>query len=154
MKRYLLLSLLALGACNSGNTDSKKGEEKLPATLVNNPHTADGMDATAAAEKPIMSFRDTVHDFGTIHENEQVQHDFEFTNTGKSPLLITGAAGSCGCTVPEYPHEPIPPGKTGILKVTFNSAGKQGHQEKSVTVNTNTLRSTELLFIKAEVLKK
>jgi hypothetical protein len=153
MKRYLLISLLALGACNSNNT-AGNSEGKLPASLVNNPHSANGLDTVAAGMKPTMDFKDTLHDFGQIHEGEQVEYDFPFTNNGKTPLIITSANGSCGCTVPDYPHDPIQPGKTEVLKVKFNSAGKSGHQEKSVTIHANTLRNVHMLFIKSEVLDK
>ena len=101
-----------------------------------------------------MEFTDTVHDFGTIHEREIVEYEFSFTNNGKTPLIINSAIGSCGCTVPSYPHDPLEPGKSGVMKVTFNSAGKSGHQEKSVTIHTNTLRGLHTLFIKAEIAKE
>ena len=153
MKRLLIISLLAFAACkNADNTNNNAN--KLPATLVNNPHTASGMDNVAAEMKPVMVFKDTLHDFGTIHEAEVVQYEFAFTNNGKSPLLITAATGSCGCTVPSYPHDPVAPGASAIMKVTFNSAGKSGHQEKSVAIRTNTVRGTEMLYIKADIAKK
>lgn len=153
MKRYLIISLLALAACGDGG---KKPEDdgKLSTSLVNNPHTASGMDTVAEGLKPTMDFKDTVHNFSTMHEDEVVQYEFSFTNNGKTPLIITDASGSCGCTVPEYPHDPLPPGKSGIMKVTFNSSGKSGHQEKSVTIHANTVRNIHMLFIKADVEKK
>lgn len=155
MKRYLIICMLGLGACSGSNT-GKTGNtaNKLPASLVSNPHTADGMDTVAAAMKPYMAFKDTLHDFGTMHEDEVVQYEFAFTNTGKTPLIINSASGSCGCTVPEYPRDPIEAGKSGIMKVTFNSRGKSGHQEKSVTIHTNTVKGIEMLYIKAEVSSK
>ncbi len=150
MKRISLLVLLFLVACKSNTDTNNKGQ--LPTSLVNNPRSANGVDNESAALKPTMDFADTLHDFGTIHQDEVVNYEFSFTNNGKSPLVISSAAGSCGCTVPQYPHDPVQPGKTAIMKVTFNSSGKQGHQEKSVTIHTNTLRSTHMLYIKGEVL--
>lgn len=150
-KHYLFIPLLALAACSS--SDSSKPTGGLSASLVNNPHTANGLDTAAAGMKPTLEFKDTLHEFGTIHENEVVQYDFNFTNTGKGPLIISSAAGSCGCTVPEYPHDPIPPGKSAVMKVTFNSSGKSGHQEKSVTIHTNTVRGVHMLYIKADIEK-
>ncbi|MCW3122564.1 MAG: hypothetical protein JWQ38_2056 [Flavipsychrobacter sp.] len=156
MKRILIISLLALAACN--NTDTKKDESndpnKIPANIVNNPHTAEGMDTVTAAMKPVMTFKDTLHNFGAMHEDEVVQYDFAFTNTGKSPLIISNAQASCGCTVPQYPHDPIAPGESGIMKVSFNSAGKFGHQEKSVAVHTNSTQGVLMLYIQADVAKK
>ena len=153
MKRYLIISLLALAACGDGGKKPDNNSQ-LPTTLVNNPHTANGMDTVAEGLKPTMEFKDTVHNFGTMHEDEVVQYEFSFTNNGKTPLIITDASGSCGCTVPDYPHDPLPPGKSGIMKVTFNSSGKSGHQEKSVTIHANTVRNIHMLFIKADVEKK
>jgi hypothetical protein len=153
MKRYLIISLLALAACNNANPPGN-GNGKLPTSLINNPHTANGMDTAAADIKPVMELKDTLYNFGAIHEGEVAQHEFTFTNTGKTPLLINSAAGSCGCTVPDYPHEPIAPGQSAILKVTFNSAGKTGHQEKSVSIQTNTLRSIHMIYIQADIIKQ
>jgi len=151
MKRYLLIiSLISLAACNNAPKPATTSNG-LPANLVNNPATANGVDNKALAEKPTMDFKDTVYNFGVVKEGETVEHDFTFTNNGKSPLIITGAAGSCGCTVPDYPHDPIDPGKTMDIKVTFNSTGKFGHQEKSVTIRTNTLNSIHMLYIKADM---
>ena len=156
MKRYLIISLLALAACNNGPVTSKVDDKNhLSASIVSNPLTANGMDTVAAARKPVMDFKtDTLHNFGAIHEGEKVSYDFAFTNTGKTPLIISGANGSCGCTVPEYPHDAVAPGASGIMKVTFNSAGKSGHQSKSVTIHTNTNKNIEMLYINAEVQKQ
>jgi outer membrane biosynthesis protein TonB len=153
MKRYIIIGLLALSACNSNNNTDKQEKEPLPATLVNNPHTASGVDDAAAAVKPVLSFKDTVFKFGTIHEAEVVKNDFEFTNTGKTPLIISSASATCGCTVAEYPREAIAPGKNGVIKVSFNSAGKSGTQQKTVILHTNTLRSVHMLYLQGEVVK-
>lgn len=148
MKRYVVISLLFLAACSNSETGHKSN---VPVALVSNPHTANGLDTVAAERKPTMTFKDTLHDFGTIHENEMVEYEFAFTNEGKTPLIISAAAGSCGCTVADYPKDPIEPGKSAAMKVTFNSTGKHGTQEKAVTIHTNTLRSTHMLFIKAYI---
>jgi hypothetical protein len=156
MKSCLVIALLVFAACNnnSSSTTATQDSTKLSADIVSNPHTAGGVDATAAAMKPVLQFKDTIHHFGTIHEEEVVNHEFTFTNTGKSPLVITSATGSCGCTVPEYPHDPIAPGQTGYIKVTFNSAGKSGHQFKTVMLHANTVRNVHMLYIESEVMKK
>jgi len=150
MKIQALLCLMLFVSCNSQPEPEDKG--KLAAALVNNPHTANGLDTISAARKPTLDFVDTVHEFGKIKEGEIVSYEFQFVNNGKTPLLIAGATGSCGCTVPEYPHDPVQPGKSGKMKVIFKSAGKPGHQEKSVVIHDNTLRGTHMLYIKAEVL--
>jgi hypothetical protein len=93
-------------------------------------------------------------DFGTINEGEKVTHQFVFKNTGKSDLLISNASASCGCTVPTWPKEPIKPGAEAMLDVTFNSEGKPGHVEKTVTVTANTRPVETIVLIKGEVTPK
>ena len=153
MKYILIVSVLFFAACNN-NPAPADNSGRIPANLVNNPRTANGLDTVAAARKPTMDFKDTVHNFGSMHQDETVQYEFAFTNNGKTPLIITSATGSCGCTVADYPRDPLPAGQSAIMKVTFNSTGKRGHQEKSVTINTNTLRNIHMLFIKADVEEK
>src|SRR5207302_3236285 len=80
---------------------------------------------------------DSVYNFGRVTEGEKVEYSFRFRNTGKKPLVITNTSASCGCTVPEKPEKPILPGETGFIKVVFNSKGKAGHNEKTVTVISN-----------------
>ncbi len=153
MKRYLILGLVVLAACGETKKETDTNPDKLSTNLVSNPHTASGLDTVAAGMKPVMVFTDTTHSFGKIQEGEVVSHEFNFTNTGKTPLVISSASGSCGCTVPEYPKDPILPNQSASLKVTFNSAGKSGHQEKSVTLTTNTIEGRRMLYIQAEVEK-
>lgn len=151
-KLFVFCCSLFLVACGSQSSDSSEG--KVSASLVNNPASASGMDTVAAAQKPVLAFADTLHNFGSIKEGEMVSYEFSFTNNGKTPLIITSASGSCGCTVPEYPKDPLLPGQSASLKVTFNSAGKPGHQEKSVTIVANTVRNIHMLYIQAEVQKQ
>jgi hypothetical protein len=114
-----------------------------------------------SADKPLkenevskLSFEKVEHDFGTIKEGEIVQHIFKFKNSGNSPLVITNASGTCGCTVPEWPKEPIAPGKSGEIKVSFNSKGKSGVEEKEVYVMANTIPNKTTVRIKSLVLSK
>lgn len=142
---------LLLAACGNSGAD-KKQKNGLSTSLINNPRTADGTTAAAMADMPTMDFADTSHDFGTMHEGEMSDYDFHFTNHGKQPLLIASAVGSCGCTASDYPHEPVAPGKSGIIHVRFNSAGKFGHQNKSVSIQTNSNKGLHLLTITTEVI--
>lgn len=105
-------------------------------------------------KEPVMTFEEKEFDFGVIKEGEKVEHVFTFKNTGESDLVITDAKGSCGCTVPDYKKEPIKPGETSTMKVTFDSTGKPGPQQKTVTIATNTATGSELLTIKANVTAK
>jgi hypothetical protein len=96
-------------------------------------------------------FEESEFDFGTSKEGAIVEHVFKFTNTGNAPLVIQNAAGSCGCTVPEPPKEPIAPGATGEIKVKFDSRGKVGVQNKTVTITANTNPETTLIALKGTV---
>lgn len=92
--------------------------------------------------------------FDTINEGEKVEHTFRIKNSGTKNLIIANAFGSCGCTVPEYPKEPVEPGKIVPIKVTFNSAGKQHEQSKIITLMCNTETRNEKLYIKGYVRPK
>jgi hypothetical protein len=122
--------------------DTKK--DGITANMVTNSASADGTADVPVSE---IKFEKDTFNFGEVLEGEKVSHSFVFTNTGDNELLISNARGSCGCTVPEWPKEPIAPGKTGKIDVVFNSEGKPGNAIKSVTVNTNTEPATHQLFI-------
>ncbi len=106
------------------------------------------------AKSPVMTFESREHDFGLINGTDKVEYTFNFKNTGSSDLLISNAVGSCGCTIPEYPKEPIQSGKSGKIKVIFNPSGKSGQQQKTVTITTNSASGQELLTIKAAITSK
>lgn len=108
----------------------------------------------ADGKYPFMTFNKKEHDFGVINEGAKVETTFTFTNTGEADLIIANASGSCGCTVPEFPKEPIKPGKTGKMKVSFDSNGKPGMQQKSVNITANTASGKDVLTIKANVTPK
>ena len=101
-----------------------------------------------------MTFAELEHDFGVINEGDVVETTFAFKNTGESELIITNARGSCGCTIPEWPKEPIGIGESGEIKVKFNSNGKPNNQRKTVTLTTNTSQGKETVIIKAQVTPK
>ena len=106
----------------------------------------------AQDKKAEISFKKTTHDFGTFAEElGNVTTEFEFTNTGNAPLLITRTAASCGCTTPEYPREPIAPGKSGVIKVTYSAKGRPGVFQKTVYVFANTDPEKSTLIIKGKV---
>ena len=100
---------------------------------------------------PDFKFTQTAHDFGNINEGDVVEHTFTFTNAGQAPLIISSATGSCGCTIPQWPKEPIPVGGTGEIQVQFNSKNKPGAQSKTVTITANTFPKITKLNIKALV---
>jgi hypothetical protein len=85
-----------------------------------------------------IAWQDSVQDFGTIRQGESVTITYEFKNTGDKPLFISEVRPSCGCTVTDYPHEIIMPGKGGELNATFNSFGVYGLMHKTIQVTSNT----------------
>ena len=121
-------------------------------SVIDNPVTASS-SKNSKDIVPVFQFDNESHDFGTIIEGEKISFAFRFKNVGKGDLVIRAAQGSCGCTVPEYPKEPVKPGNGGIINVTFNSEGKEGHQEKTVTVISNTMPNTHVLTITGNVEK-
>jgi len=97
---------------------------------------------------------DSLYNFGTINEGEKVSYNFRFKNIGKKPLVIINAAASCGCTIPEKPEKPILPGDTGIIKVSFNSAGKKGFTSKFITVEANTNPAFPILMVTGDIMER
>ncbi|MBS1637301.1 MAG: DUF1573 domain-containing protein [Bacteroidetes bacterium] len=144
-KSILALSVvLVLFSCKSENTG-----EGVSTNDVNNSMSADGSNKDVLPE---IKFEEETHDFGRITQGERVSYAFKFKNTGKSNLIISSASGSCGCTVPEWPKEPIKPGEENKINVVFSSEGKQGMVEKTVTLVTNCEPSTRVLTIKTNII--
>lgn len=105
------------------------------------------------AKFPVMTFNETEFDFGTIDQGTNVEHLFKFQNTGNAPLVVVDAKSSCGCTVPTWSRESIPPGGEGEMLVKFNGSG-QNQVSKTVTITANTRNGKELIKIKAFVTPK
>jgi len=157
---------LSFTACkNEGSAVKDEARESLATTQTTAQPTADATMATkpAAPEVPAgplttVSFEEDTYDFGEVMEGEKVVHVYKFTNTGKEPLVISKAKGSCGCTVPEWPREPIPAGGKGEIRVEFNSKGKGkvggAQQSKKVTITANTDPTNTYLTIKGTVNKE
>lgn len=103
------------------------------------------------ATAPVMKLAEASHDFGDVKANEKVQAYVKFTNEGKSPLIIQDASASCGCTVPEFPKNPIPVGATDSIKVEYTAGNMNGKQQKTVTLKTNTVNGAEQFNITANV---
>lgn len=143
---FVLVGALALASC--GGEQNTENGASIDTDVVANPATAENESGTdAGVEVPEFTFETEVHDFGTIVQGEKVAYAFKFKNTGKADLIITSAKGSCGCTVPEWPKEPIAPGADGVIDVVFNSDGKSGQQNKKVTIVANTVPNTKVLAI-------
>jgi len=108
---------------------------------------------TFDANAPAFKFEKEVIDYGKIAQNSDGNRVFKFKNTGKTPLIITNVKGSCGCTVPTKPEEPIMPGKTGEIKVKY-ATDRIGRFSKTVTITSNATEARKVVRIKGEVLKK
>ena len=100
-----------------------------------------------------IKFEKTSHNFGTFPESSpKVTCTFKFTNTGDKFLVIHQAMASCGCTVPQFPKEPIKPGESGEITVTYNGAGKfPGHFKKSITIRTNAKQEIIRLYVEGDM---
>jgi hypothetical protein len=127
-------------------------------TFAQDGHAAgDGHNHDAATTAPVAStsladikMDKMTHDYGNIPQGGNGECEFKFTNTGKEPLVITNCQGSCGCTVPQCPKEPILPGKTGVIKVKYDT-NRPGGIYKTVTVNSNAKSGNVVLTIKGNV---
>jgi len=127
MKRLLLLICLTLLI---GSVSAQKSDNKNQAEI---------------------KFEEESHDYGTIKEGTLAVKEFKFKNTGKEPLIITIVGSSCGCLAAEWPKDPIRPGSSGIIKATYNSQGRPGGFQKSITVQSNAKTSMKTLTVKGTV---
>jgi hypothetical protein len=139
---------LALSACTQSNSQTQIADSTATTAAANGQVAA----SLSAAEAPVMKFEAESHEFGKIKQGEKVTYEFKYTNTGKSPLIIKDAYATCGCTTPEFEKAPIAPGKSSVIKVTFDSAGKSGLQDKIVTVIANTVPAENRVHLTGEVL--
>lgn len=154
----LITAVVIFASCGGDKAQEEKIKElESKIAAMENQANPSATPAVAAAEEkpegpiPEFNFPEKFHDFGEINDGDQVEHVFAFTNTGEAPLLIESAKGSCGCTVPQWPKEPIPVGGSGEIVVRFDSKNKPGVQNKTVTITANTFPSTTTLNIKSTV---
>lgn len=129
----VVLASMLMAGCKSKNSSGS-------ATVAN------------AGEAPMMKFESESHDFGKIANGQKVTYDFKFKNEGKSPLIITDAVATCGCTKPEWPKIPIKPGDAAAIHITFDSAGKMGLQDKLITITANTVPAQSMVHLIGEVI--
>jgi|SRR5690606_32666558 len=149
----VITSTTFLFACNdsSEQKETQLDEGLIPANVVVDPTSLDSSNVLSPDEMPSIDFVDSFHDFGTVTAGEVVEHEFVFKNNGGIPLIISQTIASCGCTIPEKPTDPILPGEEGKIKVAYNSAGKEGLEEKTITVLSNAAESRKVLKIKTIV---
>lgn len=151
------------GKTDGTNSIAAAGNNVAADVSMNNPAAAitdPAFDPMANATPPVdntpkttVNFKEYEHDFGNIKQDSENKKIFTFTNTGKEPMIIETANGSCGCTVPNYPKAPIPPGGTGDIEVVYKPGKQENAQTKTVTVIANTEPKETTLRIKANVQK-
>ena len=136
--KYTIASLI-LAVCFSVNVQAQtENDQKAPEVKADNPNAAE------------ITFETELHDYGTIKQGADGGCEFKFKNTGKDPLIISNAKGSCGCTVPTWPKEPVLKGQTGVIKVHYDTK-RVGAFTKTVTLNSNAKSDTKVLTIKGVV---
>ncbi len=128
---------------------SEEEKKKIGPHLINNDQSASG---NGKGEKPKIEFKTKSYDFGTISQGETVKHSFIYRNAGEAALIIASIEPGCGCTVTEdAPEEPLLPGESDTLTVTYDSKGHQGIQNRTVSIVANTAPKTTTIRMKGEV---
>ena len=151
MRKFIsILSVIFLSACGSQVSDLELRVAKLE-TEIASMRKGGGSTIVPAGAFPKFSFDQEEHNFGQIRDGDIVSHTFRFTNSGEAPLIISKATAACGCTVPQWPKQPIPVGGSGEIQVQFDSSNKPGMQNKVVTITANTESKVKKLLIRAQV---
>ncbi|MCC6463428.1 MAG: DUF1573 domain-containing protein [Saprospiraceae bacterium] len=135
---FLIIMGLGWSACkNDGESVKEIRDGNGPnSSMVRNPASANlPLDTNQLAR---ITYAESEFEFGEVKEGDIVEHQFKFTNTGKVPLIILNARSSCGCTIPEWPHDPVPPGASGVITAKFNTEGKIREQKKLIYITANT----------------
>ncbi len=144
------------GAANSEDKQTDTQADVVVAPELISSEVVVNKTKKAESTEPLASFKFSKksHDFGDIKQGDIVKHQFEFINTGQIPLIISSTRASCGCTTPKYPKDkPIAPGEVGDITVQFNSTGKTGVQNKTVTIYANVAGGSDAITIKANIVK-
>jgi len=167
MKIGTIVIIVALVSATSGCRD-RAAEKKIaelesrlaqlegnkttaPATAIPSTTTAVPAEEKPTGPLPVIEFGTTEHDFGTVAEGQKVSYTYTVKNSGAAPLIIQNAQPSCGCTVPDWTKTPIPVGGTGFVKAEFDTHGKSGIQNKTITVTSNAWPKTTVIKFKAMV---
>jgi len=161
MQQFIKSAILAvaviglLAGCQSGNNDVRDAARQDVETTGVQPNS--GMQSAVQSPNiptgPVteMTFEEQRFNFGTVTEGEKVAHTFSFTNTGDEPLILSNARGSCGCTVPKWPREPIAPGESADVVVEFNTQNKRGNRSQKVTITANTSPAESFIYLEGQV---
>jgi len=157
MKKLLLplaFAGLLLAACHHSTPSTANPPANLTSADPSSPTPPAGStDGPVMPNGPAIKFEYETHDFGKIKQGDKVTYKFNFVNVGKSPLIISRATATCGCTTPDWPGGPIKPGDGGQISVTFNSTGKTGLQDKMITIYANTTPAENVVHLVGEVVQ-
>ncbi len=148
MKKVIMTLLCLSAGALAANAQDNKQMASIPPPVQQQSATAPDPDAGK------FKFKEETHDFGNVQEGPDQEYDFTFKNTGKSAILISEAHGSCGCTVPQWPKDPILPGEKGAIHVTYHTAGRAGAISKEVIITSNAQQPTTTLHIRGTVQPK
>lgn len=151
-KTVLFASIIIFSLSIACGDKSDQGVEAISTDLVNNPATASDEADDGEEKLPEIEFNEDAIEFGEISQGEKVKQRFRFKNVGNANLIISDAKGSCGCTVPLWPKQPIRPGQEGEIEVVFNSENKSGFVNNTVTLVMNTVPNTKVIALKGTVL--
>ncbi len=138
---FVFIAMLIIAGCKNDNGN-------ISTDVISNPASAGG---ESGSKQPQISFDTREHDFGKVIDGEIVSYSFKFTNTGEADLVITSVHASCGCTVADYPKEPLAPGEEGYIDLKFDSQRRLGFNHKEVKVMSNTRPNKTVLHMKAKV---
>jgi len=149
MKKLLIFSMVSLFAISCGSnakeTTNEGNEEAISSELSVTENAVDTLNA------PIVQVENDTYTFGEAKEGEKVTHEYAFTNTGKTPLIISSVNASCGCTTPNYPKQPIKPGETAKIEVVFDTKNQPGMHHKVITMTSNAHPTQTIFHLKGEV---
>ena len=160
--KYILGFILVSGLLACSLSEKKGGESSDPVLekiagknyteMINLPTTPDGELDTAKMAR--IRFEATLFQFDTLYEGDKISHEFVFHNEGVQPLYVMQTKSSCGCTVSEYSKAPIKPGESGSIRVVFDATGKNGLQNRMISVLTNAYPAESLLTMRGHVKQK
>lgn len=162
MRKYFILVSMTTAsavffACQSDSKTAGKSVETIStegkiSSIIRSPVSGDGtVDSVNVAK---IEFEQPIFEFGEVDEGAVVKHEFKFVNKGKVPLTIQNAHSTCGCTIPDWPKDLIPPGEGGVIKVEFDTKGRSEFQEKPIIITANTYPSVTKIFVRGIVHKK
>ena len=149
---HAAIILFALTRCTPDSSPPATAPDDLGpvASIIRNPVVDGSADTVNVAQ---LTFEEVRWEFGKLAAGGTVEHDFAFTNTGSVPLLIADTRTTCGCTVADYPKQPVPPGEGGSITVRFDSSNKSGRQEKPIEILANTYPSSTIVTISGTVVE-